>query len=159
MMSTKEALEKSHIKDTANKNTLNLLVDYANGVTGNSDTNIGDAIKTLCDGYEQGGEEVESGTITIEKTSKGFTLPTTKQHEIYILSVEDPKEFVSTEEWTYYMAVVWKGIFSLTIRKYTNGNSATDLFNSYTINADNSITIITTGTLWRAGIVFNWKAF
>ena len=151
-MSIKETLTES-------KNKLDALLDFANNTTGNSDTNIGDAIKTLCDGYEQGGEEVESGTITIEKTSRGLTLPTTKQHEIYILSVENPKEFVSTEGWTYYMAVVWKGIFSLITSKYTNGNSATALFNSYTINTDNSITINTTGTYWRAGIVFNWKAF
>ena len=39
------------------KSRLTALLTYANGVTGESDTSIGDAIETLADGYGQGGQE------------------------------------------------------------------------------------------------------
>ncbi len=49
------------------------LIAYANGVTGAGDTRLGDAIKTLADGYGQGGEPLE--TITINGTySNGATI-------------------------------------------------------------------------------------
>lgn len=41
-------------KLTASKNALDNLLTYANTTTGVEDTNIGDAIKTLCDGYGHG---------------------------------------------------------------------------------------------------------
>lgn len=44
-----------HEKLTASKNGLDALLAYANGVTGGADANIGDAIRTLADGYGQGG--------------------------------------------------------------------------------------------------------
>lgn len=42
-------------KLTASKNGLTALLEYANQTTGQSDTDIGEAIRTLCDGYGQGG--------------------------------------------------------------------------------------------------------
>lgn len=42
-------------KLAASKNALVNLLAFANTKTGKDDTNIGDAIKTLCDGYGQGG--------------------------------------------------------------------------------------------------------
>lgn len=47
-MTTKEKIE-------ANTQALDSLLIYANGVTGQNDTNIGDAIKTLSDGFGSGG--------------------------------------------------------------------------------------------------------
>ena len=35
------------------KSQTNVLIEYANGVTGASDTRLGDAVKTLADGFEQ----------------------------------------------------------------------------------------------------------
>ncbi len=43
------------------KSRLTALLTYANGVTGESDTSIGDAIETLADGYGQGGSEYSVG--------------------------------------------------------------------------------------------------
>lgn len=40
---------------TESKEKLDALLTYANGVTGAADANIGDAIKTLCDGFGGGG--------------------------------------------------------------------------------------------------------
>lgn len=40
------------------KDRLDALLTYANGVTGESDTSIGDAIQTLADGYGQGGSSL-----------------------------------------------------------------------------------------------------
>lgn len=59
------------IKDTLqdSKNRLDSLLDYANGVTGKEDTSLGDAVKTLCDGYGQGdggSREVFHATFTPE---------------------------------------------------------------------------------------------
>lgn len=39
----------------ASKNGLDALLTYANGVTGASDSSIGDAVKTLADGFGHGG--------------------------------------------------------------------------------------------------------
>lgn len=44
------------------KSRLTALLAYANGVTGESDTSIGDAIETLADGYGQGGETIYQST-------------------------------------------------------------------------------------------------
>lgn len=38
----------------ASKDGLDALLAYANGITGQEDANIGDAVKTLCDGYGHG---------------------------------------------------------------------------------------------------------
>lgn len=51
-------------KITESKQSLDALLTYANGVTGADDTSIGDAVKTLCDGYGQGGDtEMEDALI------------------------------------------------------------------------------------------------
>lgn len=42
-------------KLNASKDGLDALLSYANGITGQTDPNIGDAIKTLCDGYSGSG--------------------------------------------------------------------------------------------------------
>ncbi len=47
---------KTTLEDT--KDRLDALLTYANGVTGESDTSIGDAIETLADGYGQGGSSL-----------------------------------------------------------------------------------------------------
>ena len=46
--SIREKLEAINAQTTA-------LLDYANGVTGAADTRLGDAVRTLADGYGQGG--------------------------------------------------------------------------------------------------------
>lgn len=49
------------------------LLAYANDVTGASDSRLGDAVRTLADGYGHGGEPLE--TITINGTyTKGDTI-------------------------------------------------------------------------------------
>lgn len=42
------------------KSKMDALLAYANGVTGKTDVSIGDAIKTLCDGYGSGGSIPET---------------------------------------------------------------------------------------------------
>lgn len=56
-MAIKQTLEDS-------KSKLDALLTYANGVTGAEDTNIGDAIKTLCDGFGAVKKEL-LGTLTV----------------------------------------------------------------------------------------------
>lgn len=60
-------ISKSDLGDYKNK--IDLLLDYANGVTEKGDTNIGDAIKTLADGYGQGGDDIADSIVsrTIEE--------------------------------------------------------------------------------------------
>lgn len=41
------------------------LLSYANGVTGSSDTRLGDAVKTLADGYGKGGGDVRKVVVDI----------------------------------------------------------------------------------------------
>jgi len=64
-------LELSNIKnriDVANENLTNLL-DYANAKTEKSDTDIGEAIRTLVDGYGQGGGDKYQKTIEVKTNS------------------------------------------------------------------------------------------
>lgn len=56
-------------KLTASKNGLTALLDYANQTTGQSDTNIGDAVKTLADGYGKG-EEIQEFYIDTKLASR-----------------------------------------------------------------------------------------
>lgn len=48
------------------------LLAYANETTGAGDTTMGDAIKTLCDGYGQGGELIFYESIIGHKTNKPY---------------------------------------------------------------------------------------
>lgn len=57
-------------KLNASNDALSSLLTYANGVTGAEDTNIGDAIKTLCDGFVGGGvpgfSRIDSGCFMVD---------------------------------------------------------------------------------------------
>lgn len=46
------------------KTNLSSLITYANRVTGQSDASIGECVRTLADGYGQGGSDIITGTIT-----------------------------------------------------------------------------------------------
>ena len=50
------------------------LLGYANGVTGAADTRLGDAVKTLADGYWQGGGLVQ-GTVVPETNTGVLNIP------------------------------------------------------------------------------------
>lgn len=141
MMNTKEALEKSHIKDTANKNTLKLLVDYANGVTGNSDTNIGDAIKTLADGYGQGGGLTIQQTDLVVETVSGerwATATTTQVNSSY--SRTEP---IDVSEYDYVAIVNQFNVGSPALRSahcfLSNSMSSTNIIRGYTDNLNGDI--------------------
>lgn len=50
---------------------INALTEFANSVTGESDTNLSDAVHTLADGYGQGGGESNTVTGTFTGTAEG----------------------------------------------------------------------------------------
>lgn len=55
------------------KNKVQALIDYANETTGKGDTLLGNAVKTLCDGY--GGHEAEvEGTFMQRTTADGLSI-------------------------------------------------------------------------------------
>lgn len=79
----------------ASKDGLDALLNYANGVTGQDDANIGDAVKTLCDGFGQGGtgdsfpwyvNEVFEPTEDVRKLS--YSLPENAFHITAIILAE-----------------------------------------------------------------------
>ena len=53
-------------KLSASQNALANLLDFANAKTGKADINIGDAIKTLCDGYGQSNCSIIEKSITYD---------------------------------------------------------------------------------------------
>lgn len=59
-------------KLSESKNALVYLLDFANAKTGNDDPDIGEAIRTLCNGYGQGG-----GDSTIYTSSNGLPYTST----------------------------------------------------------------------------------
>ena len=50
------------------------LTTYANSVTGESDTNLSDAVRTLADGYSASGVETVTGEVTISNSGKFPTI-------------------------------------------------------------------------------------
>ena len=53
-MAIDQTLAAAKKNDDESKSRLDALLAYANGITGQEDANIGDAVKTLCDGYGHG---------------------------------------------------------------------------------------------------------
>lgn len=56
-MAIDQTLAAAKANDDESKSRLDALLTYANGVTGQTDSSIGDAIKTLSAGYGRGGSE------------------------------------------------------------------------------------------------------
>lgn len=82
----------------AKANEIELLTDYANAKTGKSDPNIGEAIKTLVDGYGQGGiPNVRHFTFVPDTDITGnnpyilHTDPFSADHAIIIVAREYPE--------------------------------------------------------------------
>ena len=62
---------------------INALTRYANEVTGQSDTNLSDAVRTLCDGYGGGGDSmplVHCYDVTITEDSTSFSISDTFEY-------------------------------------------------------------------------------
>lgn len=79
--------------DDESKSRLDALLTYANGVTGQADTNIGDAIKTLCDGFGGG---VEWGSIN-NKTRYPITVPCDPSTHILLVLRDDIDTWVTPD--------------------------------------------------------------
>lgn len=65
-------------KLTASKNGLDSLLAYANQTTGQSDTDLGAAIRTLCNGFGQGGSGVVTGEVSVEEDTDTLVIDTGK---------------------------------------------------------------------------------
>lgn len=91
-MAIKQTLEDS-------KSRLDALLTYANGVTGAEDTNIGDAIKTLCDGYGRGGSGGElvqtTYTFDTDTSCNGFAHPLFIGAKLVIIHTNAPPRLPS----------------------------------------------------------------
>lgn len=108
-------------------NTLSGLLTYANGVTGESDTNIGDAVRTLADGYGQGGSSdwvYIPVTVTPNKyySSDGIECPYNGW------SLTDP---ISTDGYRF-IACFTNGFGGSYFRLFKNGSQQSS--NCYTMN-------------------------
>lgn len=130
----------------ASKNGLDALLDYANRTTGADDSNIGDAIKTLADGYG-GGSDVDEVTIEFD-LADDYT--STTNGVIAVLDNADLSEFVfrhfgNRGEWipgaVCYLAVAMRNDCEQTIDNATNYKcgyyliaTATNVFAYSTIN-------------------------
>lgn len=73
-------------KLTASKNALASLLTFANAKTGKSDPDIGEAIRTLVDGYGGGGGFTESEfTLNEDRTTNGFVVPVSGTPELILI--------------------------------------------------------------------------
>lgn len=93
-------------KLTASKNALSSLLTFANAKTGKSDINIGDAIKTLCDGYGQGGGNHElillESFVFNSETSVNKVSFNTDSYPGYTMYLADLIDVVpSVSDWLY----------------------------------------------------------
>lgn len=78
------------------KSRLDALLTYANGVTGVADVSIGDAVKTLCDGFGQGGgTEKIDGTYSITNFNAQKAIPFGTEWTDYLAIWE----YTAAEQW------------------------------------------------------------
>lgn len=77
---------------------LQALLTYANNKTGHSDTTLGDAVRTLADGYGQGGSAVASGEITLDSASDRITINHNLGAENVVVIVENKNPTYGTNE-------------------------------------------------------------
>lgn len=82
---------KTRIQDVTD--SINRLIDYANGTTGASDTRIGDAIKTLANGYGGGGVQVYTDTVTPNNTSS-FEIPTPFEPYFFMAKAKNDADLI-----------------------------------------------------------------
>lgn len=82
--------------------SIEALTTYANGVTGESDTTLSDAVASLADGYGQGGGSFYSGTYTPEQDTAGpsFDVGAANISHFLIYATTDPRE--SEKKWFIY---------------------------------------------------------
>lgn len=81
---------------------INALTRYANEVTGQSDTNLSDAVRTLCDGYGGGGGGVLSliDTIEVSEASRSINVPLQpyQDYDVVVFCIEYE---LSQADWVY----------------------------------------------------------
>ena len=99
------------------------LTAYANGVTGQSDTTIGDAVKTLCDGYGQGGGgKTVEGSFLGPSNSYVFTIDADTTGIDFILceAVQIPEPASTTALVSCFTVVseMTKGLLSGAVQYY-----------------------------------------
>lgn len=113
------------------------LTRYANEVTGQSDTNLSDAVWTLCDGYGGGGatpfELLEEITLTEAVRAVNYDASKWTDYDLLIISCDVT---LSAEDWVYTAVngtsslnytdklSTWNGIAFVYAKKYRLGNGA-----------------------------------
>ena len=144
---------------------INALTTYANEITGKSDTNLPDAVRSLADGYS-GGSSFYSGTYTPEQDTAGpsFDVGAANISHFLIYATTNPRR--SGKKWFLYAHTD----FSMNIIGIGSNNSgassAGDLYsnswftkNGTVVTCASGVSGATTPGYFKAGITYQWFAW
>lgn len=142
-------------------NSITALTTYANGVTGESDTTLSDAVASLADGYGGGsGLEYEEGTYTATEDSLptiNFANSHTKEPSIVVFMKTNTSETIPNNCGTFFAHFKVDDFFgsglqtgvslfrnNIYVQAHTSGSGSTSL--NAAINTDNTNPIITSSS-------------
>lgn len=142
-------------------NSITALTTYANGVTGESDTTLSDAVASLADGYGGGsGLEYEEGTYTATEDSLptiNFANSHTKEPSIVVFMKTNTSETMPNNCGTFFAHFKVDDFFgsglqtgvslfrnNIYVQAHTSGSGSTSL--NAAINTDNTNPIITSSS-------------
>ena len=141
--------------------SIEALTTYANGVTGESDTTLSDAVASLADGYGGGsGLEYEEGTYTVTEDSLptiNFANSHTKEPSIVVFMKTNTSETMPNNCGTFFAHFKVDDFFgsglqtgvslfrnNIYVQAHTSGSGSTSL--NAAINTDNTNPIITSSS-------------
>lgn len=173
-MAINQTLAAAKQNDDESKSRLDALLTYANGVTGQADGNIGDAVKTLCDGYGGGGDVISGDVVGNGLRELSFPVAGCKNIVAYAPSiVAQIRDAGATK--AYHVAAIVLDIpnrvssgnytDAIAFRQYVTpgerGVTSTSLpFSNISINEDGiSINTSTTSSLWENGVIYKYIAW
>lgn len=161
---------KQTLEDTQNR--LDALLTYANGTTGQADISIGDAIKTLCDGYGQGGGDGKiqvSGDIVFSANTDDpiITHNLGKSNYIFVIWTDEDMSGIG---FAVRFAIKWLGNLipksfgsvnynGATARNTSNGTAIS--FSGINTGGDTEATCyakVGTNLIYVAGKTYHWIA-
>ncbi len=147
---------------------INALTAYANGITGKSDANLPDAVRSLADGFG-GGSSVYSGTYTPSEDTLGpsFDIGGSNFSHFLVCATADPRESLN-KKCFLFAYTTFGSVDEITLATNNSGATYTGGIFAYkwfgksgsTVNCTNRQATNAGNTgYWVAGVTYYWAAW
>ena len=138
--------------------TLNSLTAYANSVTGESDTNLSDAVTSLADGYGGGGNYA-SDSFTLENAANTITLSIPFE-PTKVVCFADLTNYPTDNTWKMYIEMyLGSGNGGVRIIRYGTSNYSAAVMPDSNFSYANGVFSMKGDYKFVAGITYNWHAW